>query len=615
MECTHRAETWIKRDSTARTAGFVVGVTKSIWVLNRTWEGVLEVFLRTNSSERPARRELLESLRRRLPLAAAALLATLVSAAATAGYAWMVGPLLRSLEGNSGVEIPSAALPFTSPSVTQIVWLLVSLGLLRAVSETIRAHLGAKLQLSVVREFRGKVLAHVLRLEPSTLLQWPRGELASRIQVEVHGVRTLLHLGVAQGIRSIVVATALASVALEVDTRLAIPGLLVVPLAVAAIVFLARPARRLQRELFAVESSVVSETAEAIDGAAVLRAYGAVRPMRDKIDLGAARSEARGIAAETWSTAAGPLVELAGALGIAMVFALAWSADGAVDLAATGTVLVALVLMYRPLHGLARAVFGWSSGLASLDRLDELLRLPAEPLEEVTMRTDPVASLRVEDLCFDYDSQPVLRNVGVSLHPGELVAITGPSGAGKSTLLGVLAGVLPPATGRMVIDGAPAARALLIEATAWMPQNPTLFRDTILRNVAFGADHPERARVVEVCRRVHAHEFIAERPGGYDAVLQEGGTDLSMGQRQRITLARALYWGAPVMLLDEPTSALDDEQERNVIGVCRAHADLGGLVIVATHREDFLRHADRVLELRDGTLIEWERQTADALLH
>jgi len=554
-------------------------------------------------------------LRRRLGLAAAALLVTLLSAAATAGYAWVVGPLLRSLERNSASEIPPSGLPFTSLSVTQIVWLLVLLGLVRAVSETIRANLGAKLQLSVVREFRGKVLAHVLRLEPSTLLQWPRGELASRIQVEVHGVRTLLHLGVAQGIRSILVATALASVALEVDTALAIPGLLVVPLAVAAIVFLARPARRLQRELFAAESSVVSETAEAIDGAAVLRAYGAVRPMQDKIDVGAARSEGRGIAAETWSTAAGPLVELAGALGIALVFALAWSADGPVDLAATGTVLVALVLMYRPLHGLAQAVFGWSSGLASLDRLDELLRLPAEPLETVTMRTDPVASLRVEDLSFNYDSQPVLRNVTVSFHPGEVVAITGPSGAGKSTLLGLLAGVLPPASGHMVIDGAPATRAALIGATAWMPQNPALFRDTILRDVAFGADHPERARVLEVCRRVHAHEFIAERPGGYDAVLQEGGTDLSMGQRQRLTLARALYWSAPVMLLDEPSSALEDEQERNVIGVCREHVDLGGLVIVATHREDFLRHADRVLELRDGTVIEWERRAADALLH
>jgi len=88
-----------------------------------------------------------------------------------------------------------------------------------------------------------------------------------------------------------------------------------------------------------------------------------------------------------------------------------------------------------------------------------------------------------------------------------------------------------------------------------------------------------------------------------------------MGQRQRVTLARALYLGAPVLLLDEPTSALDDEHERHVIRVCREHVDQGALVLVATHREDFLRHADRVLELRDGTVIEWERRAADALLH
>ena len=573
------------------------------------------MFLRGNSSDKPARRGLLELVRHRLALALAVLSIMWVSAAATAGYAWLVGPLLRSLEGDLGAEMPTSALALPSLSVTEIVWLLVLLGLVRALAETIRANLSAKLQLSVVREFRGKVLAHVLRFEPSTLLRWPRGELASRIQVEVHGVRTLLHLGVAQGIQSILMATALATVALRVDTALAIPGLLVVPLAVVAVVFAARPARRLQRELFAAESSVVSDTAEAIDGAAVLRAYGALEPMWEKIDEMAAHSERRGIAAETWSTAARPLVELAGAVGIAVVFALAWSTRGPVDLAATGTVLVALVLMYRPLHGLAQAVFGWWSGLASLDRLDELLSVPAEPPDPVTPRPERVALLRLENLSFDYDSQPVLRSATASFSEGELVAIAGASGAGKSTLLGVLAGVLAPASGCVSIEGAPAPRAALHAATAWMPQNPALFHDTVLNNVAFGADHPDRARALEACRRVDAHEFIVARPLGYDALLQEGGTDLSMGQRQRITLARALYRKAPVLLLDEPTSALDDEQERNVIGVCREHANLGGLVIVATHREDFLRHADRVLELRDGMVIEWERRTADALLH
>ncbi len=573
------------------------------------------MFMRRNSSENRARTELLKSLRARLPLALVTVLAMAVSALATAGYAWLVGPLVRSWEGNSATASDLGTLPIPSLAVTQIVWLLVGLGVLRALSETVRTHLASRLQLGIIREFRGKLLRHALALEPSTLLAWPRGELSSRIQVEVHGVRILLHLGVGQGIRSILVATALASVALRVDTALATPGLFVLPLAVLLVLVAARPARKLQRELFAAESAVVAQTAEAIDGAAVLRAYGAAASTWENVDRAATHSEQRGIAAETWSAAAGPMVELAAALGIALVFAFAWSSRSTLDVASAGTVLVALLLMYRPLHGFAQAVFGWWSGLASLDRLDELFRLRAEPAEPAAVRAEPVVSLGIDGLSFDYDGRPVLLGASASFFGGELVAIAGESGVGKSTLLGILAGVLPPSPGCIAIDGLHASRDSLIAATAWMPQNPALFRDTILRNVALGESRPDRVRVLEACRSVDAHDFISARRQGYDGVLHEGGTDLSTGQRQRICLARALYTGAPVLLLDEPSSALDDEHERNVIRVCREHANRGGLVIVATHREDFLRHADRVLELRDGTVIEWERRTADSLLH
>jgi ABC-type multidrug transport system fused ATPase/permease subunit len=537
------------------------------------------------------------------------------SAAATAGYAWLVGPLLRNLEGELRAGMPMDALGLPILSATQIVWLLLFLGALRALAETARASLSSRLQLGIVREFRGAVLAHVLRLEPSVLKRWPPGELASRIQVEVHGVRTLLHLGVSQGVRSLVVATALAIVALRVDTALAIPGLVMLPFAVAVIVLAARPARRLQRELFSAESSVVSATGEAIDGASLLRAYGASDAAWETIDQGASRSEQRGIAAETWSAAAAPLVELAAAVAIALVFAVAWSTRSPVDLAATGTVLAALVLMYRPLHGLAQSVFGWWSGLAALDRLDELLSLPTKVAQPVEPRRDPIASLSVEHLSFAFGEQPVLRGIGASFRAGELVAITGPSGSGKSTLLALLAGILPPSEGDICIDGAPASAEMLSAVTAWMPQTPVLFFDTILSNIALGQERPDRERVVALAREAEAHAFIASRPRGYEGLLQEGGTDLSVGQRQRITLARALYRGAPVLLLDEPTSALDDEQERKVIALCRRRADRAGLVIVATHREHFLRHADRVLEVKDGAVIEWEERAKDALLH
>ena len=133
------------------------------------------MFLRRNSSERPARRELLESLQRRLPLGAAALAVMLVSAAAAAGHAWLVGPLLPNLETDSGAQMPPGALASPGLSANEIVWLLVLIGLLRALAETLRTNLSAKLQLRIVREFRGKVLGHVLRLEPSTLLRGPPG--------------------------------------------------------------------------------------------------------------------------------------------------------------------------------------------------------------------------------------------------------------------------------------------------------------------------------------------------------------------------------------------------------------------------------------------------------
>jgi len=179
----------------------------------------------------------------------------------------------------------------------------------------------------------------------------------------------------------------------------------------------------------------------------------------------------------------------------------------------------------------------------------------------------------------------------------------------------VLAGILDPTEGAVAIDDASATNDSRTAATAWMPQSPTLFHDTIVANITLGDAHPHRGRALEAARRAGVESFVMARPNGYDGVLLERGSDLSAGQRQRITFARALYREVPILLLDEPTSALDAEQEANVLRTCRQLADLGGIVIVATHRDDFLRHADRVLELRNARIIEWDEQVTNHVLH
>lgn len=569
-------------------------------------------------SDSPIRRVLLESARRKTLLFTLTFTLMAVSATATAGYAWLVGPALEALQAHGFSKI-FLSLGGQSPtelrlSLGAIASILVLLAFLRALSETLRSRWAALAQLGVVRELRAHLLNHALSLPARLQQKWTHGELASRIQVEVQGVRGLLYLGLSQGLRNLLLVTSLAIIALRVDSRLAIPGLLAMPVVIIVMASVGRPIRRLQRGLAAAETRVVSTTTEAIDGAAVLTAHDASGRIQERIDAAVQDSLQRTVQAQTWNAAIGPLVELSGALAIGTAVALAGHTHAGTDLASTATVFSSLVLMYRPLQGLALAAFGFWAGLGVLDRLDELLKLP---VEERASRAPDLAgppSIELDSLSFGYDERPVLSELTAFLRPSELVVLVGGSGAGKSTLLKLLAGVLEPTAGAIRLNMQLASQNQLRGACAWMPQEPVLFHDTVLQNIALGASIPDRARAVELARRVDADGFIQLRPNGYDGLLAEGGADLSVGQRQRVALARALYREAPLLLLDEPTAALDVEQERRVIRICRTHADAGGLVVTASHRPEWLRHADRVLELKDGGLYEWESTDSQALL-
>ena len=276
-----------------------------------------------------------------------------------------------------------------------------------------------------------------------------------------------------------------------------------------------------------------------------------------------------------------------------------------------GVAALALQRMVPLMHG---GHAGWRLFKANRDVLEDTLRLmrrPALPTPPVSIDPLPFShTLRLEHVGLCYEGrEPLLRDVDITLRRGERVAIVGPSGSGKSSLLDILMGLVAPTTGRVCVDGVP----LDSHARLWgwqrqlacVAQNVYL-RDTSIRNVVAGtaSDGPVDAALFDAAvQGAGLGPFLASLPSGADTSIGDGGVRLSGGQRQRIAIARALYRGAPVLVLDEATSQLDAETEAGILDTLDALGP-GMTILIVTHRDTALRGCDRILDVRDGRVVE-----------
>jgi subfamily B ATP-binding cassette protein MsbA len=217
--------------------------------------------------------------------------------------------------------------------------------------------------------------------------------------------------------------------------------------------------------------------------------------------------------------------------------------------------------------------------------------------------------IRFENVSFDYDGGEgavVLKEIDLILKKGEVVALVGASGSGKTTLANLVPRFYDPTGGSLLIDGRDireASLASLRDQIGLVTQETVLFDDTVARNIAYGRDDVPLDRIREVAQAAQADEFVRELPDGYDTRLGEKGTRLSMGQRQRITIARALLKDSPILILDEATSALDARSEALVQQALDVLME-GRTSLVIAHRLATVRKADRILVLDEGRIAE-----------
>ncbi len=457
---------------------------------------------------------------------------------------------------------------------------------------------------------RDTLLDHLQRLPIRELDRRPSGGLAALFMADVPKVASffqpLAHDLVTSGLQLI---TVLLVVSWKYGSTIFLM-LLLVPVYLAVPALLRRPARRAALRVAEAEADVHAEVKESLDLIWDIKAFNREGWNRSRL----AATFRKVLDRKVWSSLVTSLYGVDHAAYGITVALLYWVGGRAV-LAGRMSVgdLVALVwfltLVSSPIAGLNRVQSQLQTFHASAARIASILELPTEPVEPRTPTFQPrsAMALELQDVSFRYDgrSEGALDAVSCRIEAGERVAVVGPSGAGKSTLVQLILRLREPDAGRILVDG----RDLrddgierLRQRIGVVFQEPRLFSVSLRENILLGNLQATDEEIWEAARIANVDELISGLPEGLDTIPGEAGAGLSVGQKQRIAIARALVRNPRLLILDEATSALDSESEsrvREAIG--RAMKDR--TVIVVAHRLNWVARCDRILVLDGGKLV------------
>jgi len=519
----------------------------------------------------------------------------------------LYGPKLSG-EALNAIDLGKGAVDF--PVVTRCVILMV---IFYAVSSGLTYLLNAvmiRLSRQISRQMRKDVFDNLSVLPVGYFDKYQTGDIISTITYDIDTVNQSLSNDMLQVLQSVVTVVVSFVMMLTIAPKLVLIFLVTIPVTVFFTRWLAGRVRPMFRRRSAKLGELNGFVEEMLNGQKTIRAYGREDAVLERFDEKNRTAVDAYTVAEANGTVTGPSVNFINNVSLALVcvFGSLLFLRGEIRIGDLSSFVQYSRKFSGPINEVANIIAELQSAIAAAERVFTLIDAEAEKPDApdaVSLR-DVKGDVRLEHVDFSYDGPPIIRDLSFHAKPGSLTAIVGPTGAGKTTIINLLMRFYDVKGGAVYVDGQDirtVTRASLRRAYTMVLQDTWLFHGTVFENIAYGKPGATMDEVIAAAKAAHIHSYISRLPEGYDTLLSDNGTSLSKGQKQLLTIARAMLLDARMLILDEATSNVDTRTEEHIQAAMRSLMQ-GKTCFVIAHRLSTIRAADQILVLEGGRVAE-----------
>ena len=435
-----------------------------------------------------------------------------------------------------------------------------------------------------------------------------------RVAYDSQSIQTIYNKGFTGIFGSVVTLIGTFAIMVQLDWQLTLLSLSIVPLIIAAIYFFAHRIRRESTFIQEQESAVLAQAQEGLSSIRMVHAFGREEFEVLRFHQQASQSLQANLRLTLTNVNSALVISTLMVFGTAAMYYVG-TLHVLVGTLTLGTLLVFsayLLMLYQPLESITYTAWAMEGATAGAKRCFEVLDREDDVVDSPTAVAIDSAkgAIGFQNVSFGYaQDRQVLHDVDLRIEPNQMIAIVGGTGAGKSTLLSLVPRFYDPTSGSVTLDGRDVReikKKSLRAQIGIVLQDTLLFSTTIRENIAYGRPDATDDEIIDAAKRAQADEFIRQLPNGYASTVGERGGQLSVGQRQRIGIARAFLKNAPVLLLDEPTSALDPTTEAAIMDTIK-ELMRGRTTLIATHRLATIHDVDRIVVLEGGRIVEQGR--------